>query len=411
MKDKQTNVLYISITGMSESLGKSQVLEYLQDLSIDYGIFLHSFEKDTRITVLQDIQNTMNTFGINWTYQVYSNKYGVLSTFQQITSSFLKLITIVAKQDIKIIHARSLIPVLIALLLKMVFKTKVIFDIRGFQTDEKTEVGRIKYKSVLYFILKFLERFSYQYSDSIVTLTYASKKIIDSMTLPSKVSVIPTCANNRLFKIVSKSEKAFFKKSLGYNGSDKIIIHAGTVSNWYDFDSELLLMQKIMKKDNSIHFLILNKGEHNFILEKIHKYSLDISRIKVIEVSFYDMYKYLNIANASLFIIKPTYSKIASAPTKFAENLACGLFSITNNGIGDMDRFFSEYPSVGYSFNIKELTSSLDCICDTILSKIAFAHENKIEVYMALYNKYLSKEMAIKKYSTLYNSLIFNAKG
>jgi hypothetical protein len=163
-------------------------------------------------------------------------------------------------------------------------------------------------------------------------------------------------------------------------------------------------MQELMKKDSGINFLILNKGEHEFITKKLNKYNLDCTKTRIIEVNFYDMYKYLNIASASLFIIKPTFSKIASAPTKFAENLACGLFSITNNGIGDMDSFFSKYPSVGYSFDIKELSTSLDCISTTVLAKIAVVSPS--EPYKLLYDKYLSKEMAIVKYSKIYERLI-----
>lgn len=399
------NVLYISIIGMSEPLGKSQVLEYLQDLSNGYNISLYSFEKSLDTVTLQEIQKTMDQYGIDWTYQLYSNKYGVFTTVQQIFTSVLTLKSLVKNSHIKIIHARSLIPVLIALPLKAMYKIKVIFDIRGFQTDEKAEVGRIKHTSLLYKTLKFLEKYAYRKSDSVVTLTYASKKIIDETIEPKKVTVIPTCANRNVFKVISEKEQEEFKKSLRYKTTDKIVIHAGTVSNWYDFGSELLLMQELMVKDKNIHFLILNKGEHEFISKKMYEYNLDSSRVKVTEVDFYEMYKYLNIADASLFIIKPTFSKIASAPTKFAENLACGLFSITNNGIGDMDVFFVEHPEIGYSFDIKEFKTSIDIISENILVYLSKV-DNNIETYKTLYDKYLSKEMAIEKYSAIYDKLL-----
>lgn len=402
---KKTNVLYISIIGMSEPLGKSQVLEYLQDLSMEYNMSLYTFEKSLDSDTLLEIQKTMDQYGIDWSYQFYSNKYGVFTTVQQIISSVLTLKKLVKNKKIKIIHARSMIPVLIALVLKTMHKVKVLFDIRGFQIDEKAEIGRIKHTSFLYKTLKFLESYAYRKSDSVVTLTHASKKMIDEITEPEKVTVIPTCANRNVFKVISEKEKEEFKKSLGYLITDKIIIHAGTVSNWYDFDSELLLMQNLMQKDKRIHFLILNKGEHEFIAQKLNEYDLDASRVKVTEVNFYEMYKYLNIAAASLFIIKPTFSKTASAPTKFAENLACALFSITNNGIGDMDTFFVEHPDVGYSFDVEEIKTSIDIISDNI-----FMHLNNEKQdfgsYGELYDKYLSKEIAIEKYSAIYDVLM-----
>lgn len=390
---------------MSEPLGKSQVLEYLQDLSINYNIHLYSFEKCLDASLLEDIQKKMNQHEIHWFYQKYSNTYGVFSTLYQIITSVIVLFDSVKNNHIKIIHARSLIPVLIALSLKAILKVKVIFDIRGFQTDEKAEVGRIKHASFLYKILKYLENYAYRKSNTIVTLTNASKKIIDEITDSEKVVVIPTCANRNIFRIISKTEKLAFKQSLGYDESVKVIIHAGAVSNWYDFDSELLLLQDLMKKNKNIHFLILNKGEHEFIANKLTEYNLDQSRVRTTEVNFYDMYKYLNIAEASLFIIKPTFSKTASAPTKFAENLACGLFSITNNGIGDMDSFFAEHPTVGYSFDIKKIRTSLKTVNDIILTRLTNPLPDDVISYETLYNKYLSKEMAIEKYSDIYENL------
>jgi hypothetical protein len=403
--NKKANILYISSLGMSEPLGKSQVLEYLQDLSINYNIYLYSFEKCLEATLLEDLQKRMDQYGIHWSYQKYSNTYGVFSTLYQITTSVIKLIGIVKNKHIKIIHARSLIPVLIALSLQAMLRVSVIFDIRGFQTDEKAEVGRIKHASFLYKILKYLESYAYRKSNTVVTLTNASKKIISGITDSDKVVVIPTCANRNIFRVISKDEKQAFRQSLGYDESAKIIIHAGAVSNWYDFDSELVLIQELMKKNKSIHFLILNKGEHEFIINKLAEYNLDQSRVRTTEVSFYDMYKYLNIADASLFIIKPTFSKTASAPTKFAENLACGLFSITNNGIGDMNSFFEEHPTVGYSFDIENIRTSLNVITDTILAKITAHNCDNVKSYEKLYNKYLSKEMAIAKYSAIYDKL------
>lgn len=398
------NILYISILGISEPLGKSQVLEYLIDLSKKYSISLYSFEKDLSKETISELNEKMETEKIDWNYQGYSNRYGLFSTIHQIYSSYRELKTIIKTQKIDLIHARSLIPAIIALLLKIKFNVKVIYDIRGFQIDEKAEVASIKKGSLLYKILKYIEHYAYKKSDHVVTLTYASIFYISQFAKKEDISVIPTCANKTLFKRISDDKKEQFKKSLGYQIDDTILLHAGTVSNWYDFDSELKIVFKLMEEDLRLHFLILNKSEHNFIWEKVKKYNIDKNRLKVIEISFYDMYKYLNISDASIFIIKPTFSKIASAPTKFAENLACGLYSITNNGIGDMDKFFQENRTIGYSFDVKDIDFKLSEICDDIVNGINM--EKDINEYDDVYNKFLSKDIAIKKYSQIYNNLL-----
>jgi len=398
-----SNILYISILGMSEPLGKSQVLEYLIDLSKEYNISLYSFEKDLNKEIINDLSNKIQEEGIDWSYQKYSNKYGLFSTLQQIYSSYKELKKIVKSKNIQIIHARSLIPVVIALILKRKYNIKVIYDIRGFQIDEKAEVGRLKKGSILYKLLKGIEHYAYKKSDSIVTLTYASISYISQFSNEKKITVIPTCANKELFKRVSKEENKKFKQELGYYEEDEILLHAGAVSNWYDFDNELKIVSQLMKDNLKLHYLILNKSEHEFIAKKMQEFDMDSKRLKVIEVDFYDMYRYLNIVDASIFIIKATFSKTASAPTKFAENLACGLYSITNNGIGDMNSFFQKNKTIGYSFDIKEIENNLSKICLDISEGIKM--EKELAEYDTVYNEYLSKEMAIKKYSQIYNQL------
>jgi hypothetical protein len=114
------------------------------------------------------------------------------------------------------------------------------------------------------------------------------------------------------------------------------------------------------------------------------------------------MYKYLNIANASLFFIKPSFSKQASAPTKFAENVACNLPSITNSDVGDMELYMNSY-DVGYIIELNKLDNSISKIAKNI---IQFIDENRdINEYNQLFDKYFDKNIAIKKYNEIYTLL------
>lgn len=386
---------------MSESLGKSQVLEYLKELSKDHSISLHTFEKNISSKDKAEIQEVMDTFCINWTFQTYSNRFGMVSTLFQIISSFTTLLKLVRSKPIHIMHARSQIPVIIALSIKTFSQVKVIFDIRGFQIDEKAEIGRIKINGITYNILKWLELLAYKKSDSIVSLTYNAKKIIGQLTESEKITVIPTCANSNVFRVEDNNN---FKRSLGYSDNDRVIIHVGTVSNWYDFDSELILINTLFNQDKDLRFLILNKGESKFIEEKLAEHNVCRDKVKIESADFYDVYKYLNFSEASLFIIKPTFSKRASAPTKFAENLCCDLYSITNNDIGDMNMFIKEYPEVGYSFDVAEVRSDTCALGQKILQALE-QREQHSKQYQQLYKNYMSNDIAIERYRKIYKNL------
>jgi hypothetical protein len=48
-------------------------------------------------------------------------------------------------------------------------------------------------------------------------------------------------------------------------------------------------------------------------------------------------------ADGGLFFIRPSYSKLGSCPTKFAECIACGIPVVTNGGIGDVAEKLAKY--------------------------------------------------------------------
>jgi glycosyltransferase involved in cell wall biosynthesis len=73
---------------------------------------------------------------------------------------------------------------------------------------------------------------------------------------------------------------------------------------------------------------------------------------------------FLSAADAGLAFIKPSFSKLASSPTKFAEYLGCGLPLIINSGVGDADELINR-EGVGAlvrEFNEAEYSSALDVI-------------------------------------------------
>jgi len=257
--------------------------------------------------------------------------------------------------------------------------------------------------SLLFKLLKALDNYLYRASDHIVTLTYKAKDIlIESQNISqSVITVIPTCASREVFKKLNDEESRAFKISLGYREEDKIIIHTGTVSGWYDFDNELKVLKELMLIDENIQFLVLNKNEHTFIDELLNKHKVDMQRVSVSSTSFGDMHKYLSIADASLFFIKPSYSKQASAPTKFAENVACYLPSITNRGVGDMEYYMDRY-SVGYLVDLEQLDLpqvSRDIV--TMVEESSF----DMKVFDELFATHFDKDMAVEKYQAIYELL------
>jgi len=399
------NILYISLTGMTEPLGRSQVLEYLIDLSKQNKIYLISFEREKDLKNIDEVKELVKKYNIEWDYFIYSNKYGIFSTISQIIKTIFLGNKLIKQNDIQIIHARSIIPATMGFFLKKLNKVKLIFDIRGFSIDEKVDRGRIKRNSFLFKFLKKWDNYLYKTSDYIVTLTYTSKNIlIKKLNInKDKITVIPTCANKEIFKLINENEKKYLRKKLGFEEKDIIIIHTGTVLNRYDFDKELEIFKYLNNRNKNMKFLILNKGEHELIKDKFFSKKIDEKYYLIIESKFTEVYKYLNIADFSMFFIPPTFAKQAMAPTKFAENVACYLPSITNSGVGDMEYYVNRY-SVGYIIDWDKLNNNFDDIVNEVYSYME-NYKLDIKQYDELFNKYFDKSIAIKKYNEIYQKL------
>jgi len=396
-------VLYISLTGMTEPLGRSQVLEYLIDLSSKNRFYLISFERKKDLKNIDEVKELVKKYNIEWHYFIYSNKYGIFSTLGQIFKVIKKGASLINNNSIEIIHARSFIPAVMGYGLKIFNKNvKLHFDVRGFSTKEKVDRGRLNQKSLLYKLLFWLENKIFMKSDSLNTLTFKARDILHNELGINKlkIEIIPTCANKDIFKILKSEEKIKFRKKLGYNENDIIFIHTGTVTGWYDYDKELILLKELMKK-KEVKYLVLNINEKEFILEKLDKYKIDKNRVKILSASFDDVYKYLNIANASIFFIKPTEGKQASAPTKFAENVACYLPSITNSGVGDMEYYMTKY-NVGVLLDLKQIEKDTLSIAEEIFQHIQEIDKESFDI---LFQEHFDKNIAIKKYNKIYKNL------
>jgi glycosyltransferase involved in cell wall biosynthesis len=63
---------------------------------------------------------------------------------------------------------------------------------------------------------------------------------------------------------------------------------------------------------------------------------IDQGSVEIIAADHRDMPAQVARMSAGMALIKPAYSKIASAPTKLAEYLGCGVPCLGNAGVGDM---------------------------------------------------------------------------
>jgi glycosyltransferase involved in cell wall biosynthesis len=242
----------------------------------------------------------------------------------------------------------------------------------------------------------------YKQSDFIVSLTLNAKnELIKKYKINSSIiSIIPTCANRELFKIISHHERLLIRKQLGFEENDLIIIHTGTTQNRYDFNKEVKVFKFLKERIERLKFLIVTKDSREIIQKVFDKENIGKSNFKIISSSLPEMYKYLNIADFSIFFIPPTYAKKAMAPTKFAENVACYLPSITNRGVGDMEFYLDRY-KVGKLVDLENIDYAE--ILDFVNNRETYIDKKDFD---ELFNSYFDKKIAVEKYNNIYKRIV-----
>lgn len=323
--------LYVSYDGMLEPLGQSQVLAYLERLAGEYEIRLISFEKasdwqdGTRRAALE---KRMAAAGIVWIPLRYHKVPSALATAYDIAVGTLVAIWQSLRHRPVAIHARSYVAGVMALMAKRVTGVRFLFDMRGFWADERVDGLLWPRDGRLHRFAKGVERRLLAGADHIVTLTEASVRAMASfpgMNPATPVTVITTCADLRRFQ--PPTDRATRPFVLGYVGS------AGA---WHLFDESLLCFQLLLKREPDARLIILNRKDQPLIRDRLAALGIDGSRVELLAADHSEVPALMGRMSAGLSLIRPAFSKIASAPTKIAEYLGCGVPCLGNVGTGDV---------------------------------------------------------------------------
>jgi glycosyltransferase involved in cell wall biosynthesis len=401
--------IFISLDGMTDPLGQSQVLPYLQGLSAENKIFLVSAEKPLRYKDQKNIvEEICQKVDIEWHPIIYSRHIPLISQFYNFLKLFFKVFFLCIRHKPQMLHCRSYVPAYIGFLISRFFSVKIIFDMRGFWADERID-GSIWKKtslkgSLLYKIFKRIEKKLIIKASAIITLTEAAKKEIESWPFYNKltrITVIPCCVDLDHFnyKNINPSEKEAWLKSLSIHRDSKIISYLGSIGTWYMLPEMMSFFKEYLINYPSAIFLFITADSPDLILSEAHKLNIPPQNIKIIFGKRSDVPALLTLSTFSLFFIKPLYSKKGSSPTKLAELLAMGIPVIANGSVGDMDSIFRrnncglliyEFNKTAYQFAVKQ-SSKMETLSQDSLRAICL--------------KEFSLSLGLERYNSVYRSL------
>lgn len=325
-------ILYISYDGMLEPLGQSQVVAYLERLALGRRIHLISYEKplDWRDCERRSaMQRRLDATDIRWHPLRYHKSPSAPATAYDIAAGTALGITLALRHKLTVVHARSYVAAAMALSIKRSTGASFLFDIRGLWADERVDGGLWPQGGRLYRVTKGLERRFFQAADHVVALTHASEAEIRRFDylqgrMPP-ISVIPTCADLDRFNIHGPLQR------------DPLVLgYVGSVGTWYLLDEMLGFFQAVRRMEHTARLLVVNRNEQDAIRDRANALGIPPHVIEVTGATHVGVARQIGRMSAGMALIKPVYSKIASAPTKLAEYLGCGIPCVGNAGVGDM---------------------------------------------------------------------------
>jgi glycosyltransferase involved in cell wall biosynthesis len=313
----ERRVFYVSYDGAQEPLGRSQIIPYLVRLAADYEITLISFEKSEDQS--RALATELAESGIDWIPLRYHRRPPVLSTALDVLRARGVLRAAARRRGPPaIVHVRSYVPALMA---RGAANARLLFDIRGFWADERVEGGLWRPGGGLYHVAKRFEQRFFSEADAIVTLTETSIPQIREWTggRDVPIEVIPTCVDL----------ERFGERPQRPGGPHTV--WSGSIGTWYRFD----LTERIARALGlPLTVLTLQTELARSILAG---YPASVQAVAPERLPG-ELYS----GDVGLCLIASSFSKIASAPTRFGEYLAAGMPVLVTRGVGDLEQIVTD---------------------------------------------------------------------
>ncbi|HEX8193636.1 MAG TPA: glycosyltransferase [Allosphingosinicella sp.] len=347
-----SRILYVTYDGITDPLGRSQVLPYLTGLSKrGHHITILSCEKPEReVKDGARIRALCDAAGIEWRPIRYHKKPPVLSSAYDAAMLRRAAERLHRAEPFDIVHCRSYIPGIAGMHLKRKFGVRFLFDMRGFWPDEKVEGKSWPQTNPVfrrvYRWFKSLEAELLTGADHIISLTYEGKRQL--LTRPqlqpdgAEITVIPCCVDFTHFPLVAPSDRERGRQALGIAGDARVLVYLGSLGSWYMLDEMLDFFRVMAERDPKAVFLFVTHDTPESILAAARTRGVPEGKLVVRGASREEVPVFMAAADVGIFFIAPVFSKKASSPTKMGEMLAIGLPLVTNGGVGDVAQIVEE---------------------------------------------------------------------
>jgi glycosyltransferase involved in cell wall biosynthesis len=344
--------LYISYDGMTDPLGRSQVLPYLQGLAAcGHEITLLSCEKPSRMDAdASTVRGICERAGIDWRPVGYHKWPPILSGLLDVAVLKRDAFRLHRYKNFDLVHCRSYMAAIAGNRLKRKYGVPFLFDMRGFWADERVERGIWLKGNPLfraaYRYFKWLESRFLRDADAIVSLTDSARREIQSWPGDRRpaapVTVIPCCVDLALFAEGAAAVRTATRRRLRIRERAPVLLYVGSVGGAYLMSEMLQLFRVYREMRPGARFLFVSGHPREEIERLAAERGIAAKDLVIVAASRDEVPALVAAADLGVSFILATFSAIASCPTKFGEMLAMGVPVIANSGVGDIAEIIRE---------------------------------------------------------------------
>ena len=339
-------VLYLTYDGLTDPIGRSQVLPYLNGCAAaGHRLTVVSFEKKAAMARLgSQVGAELKQAGIAWHPERFRTRPPLLAKWLD-QRAMARAARALGAEGPDLIHARSYVAGMAGLQVARTSGIPLLFDMRGLWVDQRREGGRWTDDRLLgrtlYRRWKANERALVGGAAHIVTLTAAARDEVSSWPHFPRVpvSVIPCCADFSLFRPAEARERTAARARLGIPQDALVLAHLGSLGTVYLTVELLRLFGMIAARRPLSRLLLIGNHDRSELLSLARGHGIEI-KPEMLVVTAADREQVsatLGAGDAGACLIMPTYSSIGVSATKVGEYLACRLPVFANKGVGDIE--------------------------------------------------------------------------
>ncbi len=402
----QKGAVFVTYNGLLDPLGPSQILPYLERLNKTWPIQILSFERAHRLEDSAALASTaarLRDQKIGWVWTRYHKWPSLLATTWDLMTGAKLLRKMVREGNAGLVHARGYLPAAIAL--RANTSARFLFDIRGLQPEEYVDGGVWREGELKHRLAKRAERKFFERADAAVVLTeaikpYVTQRFEDCGRTPP-VTVIPCCVDLARFTF-EESARERVRKALGVEPETVVFVYSGSVGTWY-MPREMSDFVRTFRDQTHrrVRLLWMVNNDPERVVGVGREAGLSPGEMSAVTATPAEVPDYLSAADVGLALVRPSFSKRSSSPTKYAECLALGLPLVICRDVGDGAEIESAGGAVGLPYPAR--TTDLAAGAAKLEALLSLGREHFRKVARTLFDL---EEVGVPRYEQIYRDLL-----